>query len=326
MKQVTIIVPDGFVDLGTITGTLEVLNRANWIYQQRGKEPVLEVHIAGFVSELKLEVGCFSIHPESLHDIHKSDILIIPSVMDYYNDVLKLNRELILWIKDQYKRGTEIASICSGSFLLAATGLLDGKNCAMHFISAHDFKQMYPKVNLMTDELITVNEGIYTGGGGYSFLNLILFLIEKYFDRDTAVLCSKMYQIDISRDSQALYNIFETHKEHGDELVCKAQTYMEENVSQKISFEHLASKLAISRRNFDRRFIKAVGFTPVEYLQRVKVELAKSFLEKGRKSIFEVMDEVGYADDKAFREVFKKITGLSPVDYKAKFSKRSVMA
>src|SRR5690606_33837629 len=101
----------------------------------------------------------------------------------------------------------------------------------------------------------------------------------------------------------------------------KAQTYIEENLSEKISFAELASKLAISRRNFDRRFIKATGNTPVEYLQRVKVEVAKSILEKGRKSIFEVMYEVGYSDDKAFREVFKKITGLSPLDYRAKYNK-----
>ena len=104
-------------------------------------------------------------------------------------------------------------------------------------------------------------------------------------------------------------------------MICQAQAYIEENLSAKISFEELASNLATSRRNFDRRFIKATGNTPVEYLQRVKVEVAKSTLEKGRKSIFEVMSEVGYADDKAFREVFKKITGLSPLDYKAKFSK-----
>ena len=107
-------------------------------------------------------------------------------------------------------------------------------------------------------------------------------------------------------------------------MVCRAQAYIEENLAEKISFEALASKLAVSRRNFDRRFIKATGNTPVEYLLRVKVEVAKSTLEKGRKSIFEVMYEVGYSDDKAFREVFKKITGLSPLNYRARFTKEAV--
>jgi transcriptional regulator GlxA family with amidase domain len=178
-------------------------------------------------------------------------------------------------------------------------------------------------IQLQTDKLITVEKGIYTNGGGYSFLNLMLFLVEKYFDRQTAIFCSKIFQIDIDRTSQSPFHIFQTQKNHEDELIGKAQTYMEENLREKISFEELASKLAISRRNFDRRFIKATGNTPVEYLQRVKVEVAKKALEKGRKSISEVMDEVGYADDKAFREVFKKITSLSPLDYRAKYTKEA---
>src|SRR5258706_508626 len=194
-----------------------------------------------------------------------------------------------------------------------------------HWNAASDFRRMFPNINLQTDRLIAVERGIYTNGGAFSFLNLILFLVEKYFDRQTAIRCSKVFQIDIERTSQSPFFIFQAQKNHGDELVGKAQAYIEEKLSEKISFEELASKLAISRRNFDRRFIKATGNTPVEYLQRVKVEVAKSTLEKGRKSIFEVMNEVGYSDDKAFREVFKKITGLSPLDYKAKYNRANVL-
>ena len=187
-----------------------------------------------------------------------------------------------------------------------------------------DFKRLFPNINLHIDKLITAERGIYTNGGGYSFLNLILLLVEKYFDRETAIFCSKIFQIDIERTSQSPFHIFKMQKNHGDELIGKAQTYIEENLSEKISFEDLASKLAISRRNFDRRFIKATGNTPVEYLQRVKVEVAKSILENGRKNIYEVMNEVGYSDDKAFREVFKKITGVSPLDYRARYNKGGV--
>ena len=184
---------------------------------------------------------------------------------------------------------------------------------------------MFPNIDLQTDKLITVQQGIYTNGGAYSFLNLILFLVEKYFDRQTAIYCSKVFQIDMERTSQSPFFIFQAQKNHGDELICKAQSYIEQNLSEKISFEQLASILAISRRNFDRRFIKATGNTPVEYMQRVKVEVAKRTLEKGRKSIFEVMNDVGYSDDKAFREVFKKIAGLSPLDYRAKYNKEVVL-
>ena len=210
--------------------------------------------------------------------------------------------------------------------MLAASGLLDGRTCSTHWNAAANFRRLFPNVDLQIDKLITVEKGIYTNGGGYSFLNLILFLVEKYFDRPTAIYCSKIFQIDMDRTSQSPFHIFQTQKNHGDDLICKAQTYIEENLSEKISFEELASNLATSRRNFDRRFIKATGNTPVEYLQRVKVEVAKKALEKGRKSIFEVMGEVGYSDDKAFREVFKRITGLSPLDYKAKYNKEAILA
>ena len=286
----------------------------------------MEVQVAGFTMEPKSNTGFFSVDPKNIRNIRKADLLIIPSLGNQYENAIKKNKELISWISSQYKTGADIASICTGAFLLASTGLLEGKICSTHWNAAADFRRLFPGIQLQTDKLLTVEKRIYTNGGAYSFLNLILFLVEKYFDRQTAIYCSKVFQIDIERDSQSPFSIFQTQKNHGDELICKAQSYIEENLSEKFSFEKVASKLAISRRNFDRRFIKAIGNTPVEYLQRVKVEVAKRTLEKGRKSIFEVMNEVGYSDDKAFREVFKKITGLSPLDYRAKYNKEKLMA
>jgi transcriptional regulator GlxA family with amidase domain len=322
VKQVTIIVPKGNINLSSITGTFEILSRANEYWRKMGNKPVMEIRIAGLVRELNWGVGFFSVHPADIREIKKTDLLIIPSVSYAYHEVIKDNEELIDWIREQYKNGAEIASICTGAFLLAATGLLDGKTCSTHWNAANDFRKLFPNIKLQTDKLIVVEPGIYTNGGAYSFLNLVLFLVEKYFDRQTAILCSKVFQIDMDRTSQSPFFIFQAQKNHGDELIGEAQSFIEENLSGKISFEVLSSKLAISRRNFDRRFIKATGNTPVEYLQRVKVEVAKRTLEKGRRSVFEVMNEVGYSDDKAFREVFKKITGLSPLDYRMKFNKK----
>lgn len=325
MKQVTIVVPKGYANLASIAGSFQILSRANEIWQKMGHTSMMQICIAGFVPELKLDGGLFSIHPANIHEIKKTDLLIIPSVSHEYDHVIKENAALIGWIREQYKAGAEMASICTGAFLLAATGLLEGKTCSTHWNAANDFRRLFPNVHLEPDKLITAEPGIYTNGGAYSFLNLILFLVEKYFDRATAVACAKIFQIDMDRTSQSAFFIFRGQKNHGDELVSRAQLYMEDNLSERISFGALAAKLAISRRNFDRRFIKATGNTPVEYLQRVKVELAKNILEKGRKSIFETMTEVGYSDDKAFREVFKKITGLSPLDYRAKYSRKPVL-
>ena len=324
MMQVTIVVPKGDANLSSITGSFEILTRANDYWKKIGNKSKMEIRIAGFMTELKMDAGFFSVHPINIKEIENTDLVIIPSLSHDYDNILRDNKELIDWIREQYKSGAEIASICTGAFLIAATGLLEGKSCSTHWNAATGFKRLFPNVKLHIDKLLTVEKGIYTNGGAYSFLNLILFLVEKYFDRQTAIVCSKIFQIDMDRTSQSPFFIFQVQKNHGDELISEAQTYIEENLSEKISFEELASKLAISRRNFDRRFIKATGNTPVEYLQRVKVEVAKKTLERGRKSIFEVMNEVGYADDKAFREVFKKITGLSPLDYRLKFNKETV--
>jgi transcriptional regulator GlxA family with amidase domain len=326
MKQVTIIIPNDCANLSSITGSFEVLTRANEFWQMQGNKPMLEVRLAGFVPELKLDLGFFSIHPMPIDEVKKTDLVIIPSLSHEYDNIIKKNTALIAWLREQYKNGAEIASICTGTFLLAATGLLDGRHCSTHWNAAGHLRKRFPNIEVHTDILTTAGRGIYTNGGGYSFLNMALFLVEKYFDRPTAIFCSKIFQIDIDRTSQSAFSIFRAQKDHGDEVICEAQTYIEENLGAKISFEDLAIKLAVSRRNFDRRFIKATGNTPVEYLQRVKIEVAKKALEQGRKTIFEVMDEVGYSDDKAFREVFKKITGLSPLDYRAKYNKEAVVA
>jgi transcriptional regulator GlxA family with amidase domain len=317
MKQVVILIPKGEVNLSSVHGTFEILSRANDLWKLSGEEPLMEIRLASF--EKEVSTGYFTITPHHINDLKKTDLVIIPSISHDYDRVLKNNKELISWIRDAYKSGAEIASICTGAFLLAATGLLDGKTCSTHWNAEKDFKRMFPGISVHIDKLITAERGIYTNGGAFSFLNMVLFLVEKYFDRHTAIMCSKIFQIDIERTSQSAFFVFQAQKNHGDEVISRAQTYIEENLSRKISFEELSEKLATSRRNFDRRFIKATGNTPVEYLQRVKVEVAKKTLEEGRKSIFDVMKEVGYSDDKAFRDVFKKITGVSPFEYREKY-------
>ncbi len=328
MKHVIILVPECDVNLSSITGPLEVLTGANSYWQRMGNRSLMEISIAGVANERIINTGYLTLHPKDFHQVDKADLIIIPSLSadKGYDNLVKSNTELTRWMKDQYKNGAEIASICTGAFLLAATGLLDGKTCSTHWNAENEFRRMFPNIDLHIDKLITARQGIYTNGGAYSFLNLVLFLVEKYFDRQTAIFCSKVFQIDLDRTSQSPFFIFEPQKNHGDEMIDKAQVYLEKNLTEKISFEQLASQLAISRRNFDRRFIKATGNTPVEYLQRLKVEVAKNALENGRKSIFEIMMNVGYSDDKAFREVFRRITGLSPVDYRARFNQESILA
>ncbi|MBV8253415.1 MAG: helix-turn-helix domain-containing protein [Chitinophaga sp.] len=322
MKQVTIILPAGETNLSSVMGTLEILRSADEYWQKLGNGPKMEIRVAAVPSELKHYGQFYSLHPLDIKDIKKHDLVIIPSVTDPggYERLISNNKILIEWLCLQYKKDAEIASICTGAFLLAATGLLDGKICSTHWKAERDFRRLFPNVDLHIDKLLIAGQGLYTNGGAFSFLNLILFLVEKFFDRQTAIYCSKVFQIDFDRTSQSPFTIFQPQKHHNDEVVSRAQVYMEENPGEKISFEKLASKLAVSRRNFDRRFIKATGNTPVEYMQRIKMEVAKNLLEKGRKTMFEIMEDVGYNDERTFKEIFKRITGMSPVDYKAKFN------
>jgi transcriptional regulator GlxA family with amidase domain len=257
--------------------------------------------------------------------ISKTDLIIIPSLDGSYQKAMKGNKLLIEWIAEQYKCGAEIATMCTGTFMLASAGLLDGRNCSTHWSAANTFRTLFPKVNLQPEKVITDEHGIYTNGGAYSFLNLLIYLVEKCYDRQTAIYCSKVFQIDLERQSQSPFAIFTGQKLHGDEMVQKAQAYLESKVDEKISVEDLSSRFAIGRRNFDRRFIKATGNTPVEYAQRVKIESAKKEFENTRKTINEVMYEVGYSDVKGFRELFKKITGMSPAEYRSKYNKEATV-
>ena len=325
MKHLTILVPDGENNLSSIVGAYKIFTRANEYWKKTGKKELFKIELAGISKKVDFYNGLFTVNPPAhISKIPKTDLIIIPSLNHNYQKTVKQNQSLIEWIEKQYKHGAEIASICTGAFLLASSGLLDGKTCSTHWSAADDLRAMFPNINVQTDKLITDEKGIYTNGGAYSFLNLIIYLVEKYFDRQTAIFCSKVFQIEMDRQSQSAFIIFKGQKSHDDEVVNKAQAYIEGHIDEKISIEHLSSKFLLPTANFDRRFIKATGNTPLEYSQRVKIESAKKTFETTRKTINEVMYEVGYSDVKAFREVFRKITGMSPLEYRNKYNKEAV--
>jgi transcriptional regulator GlxA family with amidase domain len=326
MKHLSVIVPDGQTNnLSSIVGAFKIFNKANDYQQEIGKVPLFRIQLVGVSPQVDFYGGLFTVNPHTdISQVAKTDLIIIPSLNHNHKEALEKNQPLIQWIEKQYKHGAEIASICTGAFLLAATGLVDGKSCSTHWSAADAFRNMFPKVNLKTDKLITEENGICTNGGAYSFLNLMIYLVEKYFDRETAIFCSKLFQIDMSRSSQSTFSIFTGQKQHDDEVVLLAQEYIEQNIDKKITIEDISARFNVSRRNFDRRFIKATGNTPIEYAQRVKIEAAKKSFETNRKNINEVMYEVGYTDVKAFREVFRKITGISPLEYKGKYYRHAV--
>ena len=325
MKHVTILVPQGPCILSSVVGAFKVFTTVNEALKNNGKKPYFKIQLAGLSDETPLYDGLFVMRPEVLlRDISKTDLIVIPAIQGDMPTSLKINGEYIPWIIEQYKQGAEVASLCTGAFLLASTGLLKGRKCSTHWMAADAFRKAFPDVKLQPEKVMTDESGVYSSGGAYSFLNLMIYLVEKFCGREMAVYCSKMLEIEIERKCQSPFAIFTGQKSHEDEPIKKAQIFIENNVSSKVSIDQLSEMSAISRRNFERRFKKATSNTPVEYLQRVKIEAAKKSLESGRENINEVMYAVGYSDSKAFRTMFKKITGLSPVNYRNKYNREMV--
>lgn len=321
MKHISIIVPKGAI-LGSLEGTRQLFTQVNEFMKAKDEPPVFNVQLVGLSNATPLVGGLFTANTDvTINDVKKTDLIIIPALDGEITAAIEKNREFIPWIIKQYNAGAEVASLCLGAFLLAATGLLNGKRCATHWMAENTFRKMFPEVTLVTQKIITDEHRIYSSGGAFSYLNLILYLIEKFAGRDMSILAAKVFAIEIEREDQLSFIIFQGQREHEDDMVKKAQEYIEKNYQEKITVDQLASMLALSRRNLERRFKKATANTVVEYIQRVRIEAAKMSLEKQRENVNEAMYKSGYTDTKAFRSTFKKITGLSPIEYRSKYNR-----
>lgn len=324
MKTVTILVPKTAI-LGSIEGPRQLLTGVNTYMASMNKPPLFNIELVGLDRETPLIRGMYTIRTDKvLKDVTKTDLIILPAIDGDVQKGIEENKAFIPWITQQYKAGAEVASLCVGAFILASTGLVNGKKCATHWLMANQFRKMFPDVNLVTERVVTDENGIYTSGGAYSYLTLVLYLIEKYAGRAAAVFCAKIFAIDIDRESQSPFMMFSGQKDHEDDAIKKAQAFIEGNFHQKITVDDLASRFSLSRRNLERRFKRATSNTVVEYIQRVKIEAAKMSLESTRENVNEVMYKVGYTDTKAFRTTFKKITGISPIQYRTKYNPAAV--
>lgn len=309
----------------SVTDARYVFQMVNEFLKRAGKAPVFRVRLAGLTEEVKLAGGVFSMRSDVLLDqVGPTDLIIIPALTGDMLTATFLNKDYAPWIAARYKSGSEVASFCVGACLLAFSGLLKGKQCTTHWQYANEFRMLYPNVKLVDEKIITNQNGLYSSGGSTSYWNLLLHLVEKFTDRETAIQVSKYFVVDFARSSQSPFAVFSGIKDHEDELITRAQQYIEQHYTDKLTVDGLAEHLCASRRTFERRFKKATSITVVDYIQRVKIEAAKKELETGRKTVNEIMYEVGYSDRKAFRDVFRKVTGMLPIDYREKYNKEMV--
>lgn len=321
MLKIAMLVYDNCLQSG-IAGILDLMTLANWEYKRSNpeqKSPFCRLEIISLDGE---PVTSFNRQPVAanadIQDCEDSDLLIVPGMMGRPEKLLE-QKELTQWVGEQHKRGVVVASACSGAFLLAAAGILKGREATTHWQLADRFRQRFPKVRLQIDRLLIDGGDYLTAGGTGAHIDLALYLIEKYASKSLADACARMMLIDGIRRDQAPFVKFQGCRDHGDEPILKVQQWLDRYYREKVSVRVMAKRAGLNERTFLRRFRKSTGEAPLEYLQRVRVEKAKQLLLKTEQSLEEITGNVGYVDLSSFRRLFRQIVGMSPTIYRQRF-------
>lgn len=321
MKRVSILIHPEFLP-ASIVGPIDVFAAVNSYEGAEAKGPFFDVRLIGTTTR-EVRIGSITFHCDALIDeVQETDMILIPAVADNMEACLSSCAEWYPWLSRMHLvHGAEVVSFCKGAFVLASSGLLNGKTATTHWAGMDDFKIMFPEVKLKPEALITEHSGIYTSGGATSYMNMLLYLVEKYCGRDVSLWASKIFLVDLNPGKQDQFVIFNRQKNHADQQIRKAQEYIEAHFDKPLSISALANYVQVSRRSFVRRFKKATRNTPLQYIQRVKIEAAKQALEQSNATISRVMSDVGYQDEKSFRNLFKKLTGITPAEYRRKYQR-----
>ncbi|NJN27480.1 MAG: helix-turn-helix domain-containing protein [Cyclobacteriaceae bacterium] len=320
MKRISLIAPEGEFSIVNLDLSRQLFQWVN----DNSPTAIFDIEIIGLSPEVKPTGQIYSVKTDRLvHEVRQTDVVIIPATFGNPEEVLKMNQELVPWIMKQYNSGADLVSMCVGAFFLGSMGLLDGKRCSTHWASVNDFKQLYPHAILEDERIVSESDRIFTSGGALAFTNLLIYLMERYAGREIAIMAAKAYMIDIDRVSQSPFAVFTGLKTHQDNEVLKAQEFIESHFQEKFTVDEICKEVGLGRRSFERRFKNSTANTMLEYLQRVRIEAAKKELEHGMKTISQVMYDVGYADTKAFRDVFKRLVGMTPIEYKNRYNKEA---
>lgn len=321
MKHIAIVIYEDVLPTA-VANTTALLTSANEAAARKGRPLPFQIELIGvrhknFQSGVSLQLCC----SRTISDNFDTDVVIIPPMNTTATDtLLSQNSQLINWINEQYANHAQVISLCTGAYILAECGLLNGMPATSHWGALEDLQKRYPLINFQSDKVITHSKRILTGGGGFSSLNTLLYFIEEHCGKEIAVELSKFYALDYGRTSQQLFSVFSGQRSHDDEDIHKAQSYIEEHFKVDISVEEVAKHVNMSKRNFIRRFKNATSSNPINFIQRIKIEAAKRALEEGETNIAAVTYDVGYNDLRTFRTVFKRFTGLTPVEYRNNYN------
>jgi transcriptional regulator GlxA family with amidase domain len=320
MQHITILALDHAVT-SSVMGTMDIFSQVGVTYNfatGAAPQPRFDVEIVTLDGKPVSGFNKTPIYPHrSAMEVRAADLIVISSFLDL--ETLSTCRAGIPWLRHHFEAGATIAAICTGTFFLAETGLLDGKRATTHWGLADEFCRRYPKIRFDANLLIADEGRLLSSGACTSYIDLAVYLVERFHGSTVALQSSKAMLHDFSRTSQTPYIVFQPKKDHGDTSVLAIQKQMEKSYNQAFDAERIARRSGMSRRTFERRFKSATGDTPLAYLQRTRVEAAKQMLESGLQTCDEVAYQVGYEDSGFFRKLFIKYTGLRPSDYRLKF-------
>ena len=307
-----------------ISGLMDAFSIANLWHRAmdpQADDPLFETRVVTTDGKPVRAYGGIEFNPAgSIDDARQADFIIVPPYLPHVVPLPSKKDALYDWIRDHHARRTPVGTMCSGTFLLAETGLLDGRVATVNWHFARMFKERYPRVRLKPELIMSEDDGLICTGASTAMFHLALYMINLFGSRELAAVCAKVLLVDPSRHSQTPYMISDFNRNHGDATVLKAQCQMESRFSENLQIDDLAGEAGLSSRHFKRRFKQATGESPLGYLQRVRIEQAKQRLETTRDTMNEITWQIGYEDSSSFRRLFKRFTGLAPREYRDKFS------
>jgi transcriptional regulator GlxA family with amidase domain len=323
--KIAILALDGAL-YSSIIGPMDVFSVANELRAAAGQQAFAQVRILRVGRRRPHSFNQLNIHThDAIDSKDRFDVVILPAMMsanDEQEGVFQAfgSPKLVPWLRRQHDQGACLSSVCAGAFLLARTGLLDGRSATTHWNLAAQFHKSYPQVRLHAQKMLIDEHDLITAGGVTAYFDLALHLVRKFGSTELAAGCSKFLLIDPQRNSQSPYQSGQFQKSHADTAILALQQYLEQHYNEKVTLEQMGTIAGLGQRTLLRRFRTATGDSPIMYLQRVRIEAARRQLELSRDSIEEIAWQVGYEDSSSFNRLFRRITGMAPGAYRKRFS------
>ncbi|NOT77151.1 MAG: helix-turn-helix domain-containing protein [Cyclobacteriaceae bacterium] len=304
-----------------VAGFWDIMVLANQLHYQQFNKNLLSIEL---IAETNSPIKCFSglnlIPHKNIKTKEQFDLLYVPGFIGDVDQVLALEKKTIHYLSTIKTTKTILTAACNGNFFLASSGALKNKNATTHWSLIDKFRKDFQNVNLQPEKIIVDNGNVISAAGVTSYFNLALHIIQRLTNPEISLACAKIFLVDSGRKIQTPYQIFQFPKNHGDDVIAKTQNWLERNFKEKTSLTQLSEVGNVSIKTLTRRFKKATGETPQIYLQKFRIETAKRLLESKDITFNEVTWQVGYNDPSSFHKAFKIETGLTPIDYRNKFS------